>query len=379
MYKMYIGNGSMFLGDPMIPENKKFIFYRKSGFGLSTWTLWYSGSTIYYSSALSEGGAPQTFVERVEVNKSGRNLQEQIELQMRSRLSRMLDKGYKADRNEALKGATNQLGLINPMLAHPLNKVPTPVISEIRPGYMQIKYDGHRCLVTRFEGRMFAYSRKGKEIKTIKHVLEILDKVVPEGVTLDGELYIHGLPLQTISSIIKREQDLCRSLSYHIYDVVEPQPFMDRWQFVRSIIDPVQCAAVYCVPTQAVHGLEAVYEHFRRSREGGFEGSMLRLSTRGYEDGKRSDQLLKVKERSDEDFKVVGVKPGKNDVGILILKLNDREATFDCLAPGSVIEKQRILEESHKYIGRMVTVEYAHKTNDGVPFHGVATRFVEEI
>lgn len=360
----------------MIEDGKKFTFYRKSSFGVSTWTIWHEGAIIYYASAVAEGGAERVNMEQVIVNQSGRAIEAQIELQMRSRLSRMLDKGYKAGRDEALAGATNQLGLVNPMLAHPIDKVSVPPFER---AHVQIKFDGHRCLITRFEGKIFAYSRKGRPILTIPHILERLDPILPEAVTFDGELYIHGLPLQTISSYIKRGQANSRDLAYHIYDIVEAEPFAERWAYARSLILPIQDECVHCVATDEVDSLESAWVHFRRSRREGYEGSMLRLSLRGYEDGKRSDQLLKLKERDDEDFRVVDVKAGKHSIGILILKLNDREATFDCTAPGSVIQKQSILANKELYIGRKVEVLFAHKTKDGVPFHGVALRFKEEL
>lgn len=363
----------------MAIEHKKYTFYRKSSFGISTWTIWYEGSIIYYSSAVVEGGAEKVHAEAVHINQSGRTLDKQIELQMASRLSRMLDKGYKATREEALLGSTNQLGLVNPMLAQPLEKIKIPTISEDRPAYMQYKYDGHRCLVTRFEGKMLAYTRKGKIISTIPHVLDILESRIPEGVTLDGELYVHGQSLQAISSYIKRNQPASATLAYHIYDVVENEPFDFRWRFLTELIGYVEGPQVHCVPTHKVHSLEAVFDHFKQSRAAGYEGSMLRLSIRGYEDGKRSDQLIKVKERSDEDFTVVDVFPGKGDIGILKLQLNDRPGTFDCTAPGSVDQKREILAHKDQYIGRKVTVLFANKTADGIPFHGVAERFVEEL
>ena len=363
----------------MIPENKRFTFYRRSSFGLSTWTLWYEGDTIYYASALSEGGNPQVHLEQVEINQSGRTLQQQIELQMRSRLSRMLDKGYKASREEALAGATNQLGFVNPMLAHPLQKVATPYISEERPAHVQYKYDGHRCLITRTEGNLLAYTRKGKPVTTIGHILRALDPVIGEGVTLDGELYVHGRPLQHISSLIKREQVESASLSYHVYDVVENQVFSERWASLKSMVERLDTPSIVCVPTRTVVSLDQVYTHFEEARKAGYEGSMLRLDSAGYEDGKRSGQLLKVKTRFDEDFRVVEVFAGKYQIGILKLQLNDRPGTFDCTAPGSVPEKQHILANKHLFIGRLVTVEFANKTNDGVPFHGVAIRFVDEL
>lgn len=363
----------------MPTEHVRNVFYRKSSFGLSTWTIWYEGDKIYYASALSEGGSPQVHVEQVLLNQSGRSLAQQIELQMRSRLSRMLDKGYKKNRDEALAGATNQLGFLNPMLAHPIEKVATPYISEERPAHVQIKYDGHRCLITKWQGNILAYTRKGKPITTIGHILRVLQDRLAEGVTLDGELYVHGKSLQNISSLIKRDQPGSAALSYHVYDIVEDLPFSERWELAKHIVEPVQSGQLFCVPTEKITSLAGAYAHFKVARGNGYEGSMLRLDGSGYEDGKRSGQLLKLKTRLDEDFEVVDVFAGKYDVGILKLKLNDRPGTFDCTAPGSVPEKQAILKDKHLYIGKMVEVEYAYKTNDGIPFHAVAIRFKEEL
>lgn len=360
----------------MLPEGKKVRVYRKSSFGISTWDIWWEGAAIYYASAVCEGGAQQIRSELVELNKSGRSIDQQIHLQMKSRLSRMMDKGYKSTREEALSGATNQLGLVNPMLAHPIDKVSVPPFEE---AHVQIKYDGHRTLVTRRDGAIFAYTRRGKPVLTIDHVLSVLDPVLPEGVTLDGELYIHGQSLQAISSLIKRDQSGSKALVYHIYDIVDSNVFSQRWKFARDIVDPVATPFVHCVPTDRITSLVGAYQHFRKARSEGHEGSMLRLDLAGYEDGKRSAQLLKLKERSDEDFEVVDVKPGKYDIGILVLRLNDRAGTFDCTAPGSVPLKQEILTNKHLYIGRKVTVMFACKTADGIPFHGVADRFVEEL
>ena len=187
----------------MATENRKYTFYRKTSMGIATWSIWFSGPIIYYSHAMVEGGSEQVHTEVVALNQSGRNLQQQINLQMESRLSRMLDKGYKATREAAQEGPTNQLGLPLPMKAHPIQKVSVPAFTR---AWMQRKYNGHRCMITRHDGRIIAYSIKGKIIDTVDHILSLLASALPEGVVLDGELYVHGKSLQAISSLIKRAQ-----------------------------------------------------------------------------------------------------------------------------------------------------------------------------
>lgn len=360
----------------MVTEGKRFKFYRRTSFGISVWETWYLGNIIYYSHAVSEHGIATVNTEDVQTNQSGRPLVAQIELQMRSRLSKMLDKGYKPSREEAMLGSTNQLGLYNPMLALPINQAR---VGSFDQAHVQIKYDGHRCLITRHEGKLIAYTRKGKLIHTIPHILKPLEGVVQEGMTLDGELYVHGRSLQSISSLIKREQEDSRELCYHAYDMIEDMSFSDRLIALQNLLQKVENEQLFCAPTTRITDLSQAYRLFRDFRVLGHEGAMLRLDLRGYEDSKRSDQLLKIKERHDEDFTVVDIKPGKHDIGILILKLNDRPGTFDCTAPGSVPTKQSILANKPAYIGRKVMVLFANKTADGIPFHGVADRFLEEV
>jgi DNA ligase 1 len=359
----------------MIPEGKRFTFYRKSSFGISTWTLWYEGSVIYYGHSQSEGGAMSVHQELVELNMSGRNLEQQIELQMRSRLSRMLDKGYKATREEAVRGATNQLGFLNPMLAQPFQKIAVPnfTLAKVQP-----KYNGHRCLVANHEGQIIAYTRKGKLILTIQHILEKLGPRIPEGCTLDGELYVHGHSLQRISSLIKRMQPGNLELSFRMYDIAEDQVYSERWKYMQSIVEPVLSDKIQLAETHDVRDLAEALEWAEKFRAQKFEGGILRLDLAGYEDGKRSVQLIKLKEFLDADFKVISVKAGKDGVAIFTLQVAPGK-TFDCLAPGTVPEKQFALQNPEKFIGRMLTVKYAELTDDGIPFHGVADQFVEEL
>jgi ATP-dependent DNA ligase len=245
--------------------------------------------------------------------------------------------------------------------------------------FVQYKFDGHRCLITKQGGEMLAYTRRGKPITTIPHIVEAFEPLLQDGDTVDGELYIHGMALQGLSSLIKRQQPETRQLCFRWYDMVLNAPYTARRTMMQELDANNSHPQVQLVQTDRVYKMSEVYAHFKAARLAGYEGSMLRLSTRGYEDAKRSDQLLKVKEREDCEVTVIGAR--KSVAGWAILQVrheNGRE--FDISAPGSVSEKTEVWTNfENKYMGRKLTIEYANLTADGVPFHAVATRWHDNL
>lgn len=358
------------------------MLYRRNSLGIGTWRVrglaqtMTSGSVIIAHSVV-EGGAEVTHVDPITINGSGRNIHQQLALEINSRIKRQMDKGYKTTRDLALLGSTNQLGLLNPMLAQKLVDVRLRG-SDFDGAYVQPKYDGHRCLITKQGGEMLAYSRRGKAITTVPDILEDCNEWMQDGDTLDGELYCHGEKLQTIASWIKRDQPETKKLVYKWYDMVLNVPYAHRHRMMVDLFANAKNPRIMLTPTHRVSAMSQVYEFFRRCRAGGFEGAMLRLSRAGYEDNKRSDQLLKIKEREDGEVTVLGGRPAANGGAILRVR-TDWGVELDVSAPGTLPEKQRVLEQISSYVGRRLTIEYAMLTADKVPFHCVATRWREDV
>jgi hypothetical protein len=168
-------------------------------------------------------------------------------------------------------------------------------------------------------------------------------------------------------SWIKRTQDNTQKLRYHVYDVVGYEPFEERYEKLLGLqFKP----SVEVVPTYLCKTMEQAKSYMEIFREEGYEGAILRHGDAGYEDGKRSKSLVKIKEWHDEEFVVIDIERSKDGWGILVMKRNGKG--FRASAPGSLAEKQAAWAHRDAFVGRYVTIEYAYITKDGVPFHPVA-------
>lgn len=322
------------------------------------------------------GGSMQIQFEQIEHGKSTRTLDEQIMLQMSSRIHKKRDAGYVHRLEDAqLQARTNVLGLKRPMLAqtyeHP---------SKVSAGaYWQLKYNGFRCLVKKTASGVVAYSRNGKLIESIDHITETISTYMDEGDTWDGELYCHGETLQTIASWTKKKQPNTKKIKYHIYDMISNAPFAERYRALQEALQDTENLPFTLVPTTLVSSDTAGYRSvigglLRAARLDGYEGLMIRHGSKPYEDGKRSSSLLKVKVWLDEEYQIVGISESKDGWGILECKLPNG-STFSVSAPGTIQQKKDVLKRPDEFIGKWVTVQYAELTKDGIPFHPVATQY----
>ena len=196
--------------------------------------------------------------------------------------------------------------------------------------------------------------------------------------TLDGELYVHGQPLQAIASWAKRKQERTYSLEYWIYDAIfhdEDVEYKDRMKF---LIELDFAPPVILTPTAKVIGEEHMYNAFKQMKGQGYEGLILRHQRGLYNIGKRTGNLIKVKSRFDAEYKVVDMEVSKDGWAVLVCELPGGRI-FKTSAPGTIAEKAHVWQYKHLFIGKYVTVEYANLTNDGKPFHAVATRWRTDI
>ncbi len=359
-----------------ISTDKAVVLYRKSSIGsMMVWRIEPIDNTIVIRYGMMDG-SHQTQTERVERGLAGRTLDQQIQSRIDSRVNKQLDKGYRYSIEEARSLSNcNALNLYKPMLAQSYKRVKVRSLKEY---YAQYKYDGHRCLIVNDGGELRAYTRRGKWITTIGHILKDMVNV-PDGMTIDGELYHHCTSLQTISSWTKRAQPDTLKLKYMAYDIVMDRTYLYRHRLLTEMFKGFDNVVV--APTGRIK--DSLNESLLRSRSQGYEGLILRHADTLYEPGKRSQGLIKVKSLDDVpmieiEAVVVDVKSSRDGWGVLSC-LTPNGQSFDTSAPGSIEFKRTVLVNKEDYIGRSVTVQFPNYTDEGRPFHAVALRFRDDL
>ena len=330
-------------------------------------------------------------VVRIEEITEGKNLgksnettpYEQAISEAESRYRKKIKKGYKTEiPTDLTKADSNALGLPKPMLAHPIHKVKKVEF----PAYVQPKFDGHRALVTKRDGVMLMYSRGGDEITTMGHILEYLEDKVAEGEFFDGELYIHGKKLQDIGSWIRKyRKGLSEQVHLYLYDTIMDEPYPQRQAKLRiTILD--QSGPVKLAATQIVHDLAEALRFRDTVIEDGYEGAMLRTPDEGYQAGKKSRTLLKLKTFDDSEHLIVDVVEGKdrivNDVELKVACFmceTPEGKRFEVTAMGDMYEKDRTWHERESFMQKYLTVQHSGYTKDNIPWHPVALRLREDI
>lgn len=307
---------------------------------------------------------------------------EQAQLELDSRAKKQMDKGYVTNQEEAKLPSTNTLGFTKPMLAQPMDKVKPDEIDWLR-AYAQPKLDGHRAMFK--DGTL--YSRQGKVID-LPHITNAIAEAGIDHLHLDGELYIHGKSLQEIGSLVKRKQEGTEDLVYHIYDVVTEDKWLKRISPVIDAFDKLggEPSGLVLLRCRKVETFEDLQAYHQMNLERSFEGTMLRWGSAGYQDGKRSKHLLKLKNFQDAEFTIVSVNRGvpyiKNEVQyevpVWVCDAGNGE-TFTCTAQGDMYEKNALWLTRADHVGKQLTVKFHYLSKDGIPQLPVALRFKEDL
>jgi len=259
--------------------------------------------------------------------------------------------------------------------------------------YAQPKLDGFRCLTTLTEsGSVIMVSRENQEFHALSAmqgaIAELLgSKKIKEIVrhaggsfTLDGELYCHGMSLNEIASACKRKSPKSNLLKYHVYDaMLTTVDFTTRYELATAFVKEDETGLLLPVSTVKVRGEQDLMHAQGEFIDSGYEGAMLRYGAAGYQAGKRSNTLLKVKTFLDDEFEVIDFKNGRGtyaNCAIFVCTTTEGN-TFEVTAPGTLEEKRAFLVHAKEYIGQRLTVkfQYMTKTEESVPFQPVAVAF----
>jgi len=276
--------------------------------------------------------------------------------------------------------------------------------------YLQPKLNGHRII---WDGKRL-WTRQGKPVVSVPGLIAELELLFADK-PLDGELYSHGMSFQKITQTGRRTVNIVDdpNLCMYVYDVpIADTKFSDRWKLIdseyRSTIE--QSQRIRVVPIRYYDHSKAVHlllPHTLNVFAGEYEGTMLRTENGMYRFGKRSSDLLKIKQFQDTEAEVVGVTqlntfekvivpagtPGsrkksngtyvKNGdatpqpmIGALVCELPNG-TRFEIGSGFTQAERKQFWQSPP--IGKQVTFQYQELTPDGVPLFPSYLRMRQDI
>lgn len=341
------------------------VLYKKSKKDvLQQWQIFISNNS-YWTEAGQVGGV---ITKSLPTEVFGKNLhkanatsdKEQTLKEVLAIITKQKEKGY----NEEVKDA-GKVDYFKPMLAKEYNKYKDKLVF---PVYSQPKLDGVRCLATK-DG---LFSRSGKAIVACPHIFDSVKHLFKQNpsLVLDGELYQHSLSQnfdKLISLIRKTKPDadeLIESknhIEYWVYDCPSKDLFSSRLKFIENLKNKhvVIVESKLCNNPQDI---DRIYEEYL---EQDFEGQMIRKNA-SYENC-RSEVLLKRKEFSEAEFKIIDVLEGVGnwkDVAGTVVLLNSGGQQFRATPKMTYELKKELLVNKKAVIGELGTVRFQNYTPD---------------
>jgi hypothetical protein len=338
-----------------------------------------NGITKIYRKYGCIDGKLQENSRKVLINQSGRSISEQSTLELDSEINKKRLKGYTEDLN-----AVNDI--IKPMLAN----IYDPDRVENWPVLVQAKLDGIRCFsMIDAEGNIILKTRENKEIfqefKDIRAQLKLLFAYLPNVKFLDGELYYEDFFL--LSGIVKRldRHEKADVVKYYIFDFIEKDDdektkkseesggilqkqieknqtllckkntrlvYEQRYKILHEAFskfysidfkksNTAQERKIRLLKCFSCSNDEEVKSYFNEFRKKGHEGAIIRNPNAVYKTTRCND-LMKLKEFQDKEFKIIDVVSGRGkDEGLAIFIVEDEEGNRISVRPKERTEQRR--------------------------------------
>lgn len=348
------------------------LYSRTATGAVNVWSCWVAKDSVVVEWGQQDGTLQQAKFECKPKNEGRSNAttaKEQARLEAIAKWKKQIKKKYHETLDAAEQGPK-----LRPMLAKDFKtrknvKFPVDV---------QRKYDGVRCLAY-WDGEGVKLHSRGGDLYDVEHIRAAVEKLLRPGEMLDGELYVHGLSLQQITSLVKRPQEGSKAITYNIYDkvslhVAEPETWLERrgylqhWFQMHREEGRLPDCLIDARTFEALDedDLKVLHDQFVGE---GYEGAIVRLREGPYRVGYRSSDLLKYKMFDDGEFKLTGCKPGKGkfkDVPIFECTMKNGK-TFDVTPRGTAEVRKELLRTAKSLMGKMYTVRYFGFTDEGIP------------
>lgn len=302
-----------------------------------------------------------------------------------SKIETKMTEGY----FNSIEDAENMGGdkVILPMLAKSYEKE-IEKIDWQKAVFIQPKLDGMRCLAVVKAGTVTLISRTGKIIDTVPHINQNLMELSKEiDIVLDGELYAHGKTFQENMRLLKKNRGVeTEEVHYHVYDTISEESYTTRNELLQNAVKYLEeniaplSNSIELVETAIIRDVSQIKDFHGLFLGQGYEGSIIRHGSDGYDINKRSSSLLKVKDFIDKAYPIIDVVPSERrpEQGVIVCEipsLNIYNQTFHANLKFSHAEREYILSNKEKYIGQMAEIRFFEFTEDRIPRFPVCVGF----
>jgi len=371
----------------IIKNYSKKIYKKDSKGKIRVLHVFTEGSTLVQESGIVDGKLVQHSSECAgkNIGKSNETTPEEQALsEAMSKIETKMTEGYFNSVEDAEEKGGEKV--ILPMLAKSYEKEIEKVDWK-KAVFIQPKLDGMRCLAILKDGEVTLISRKGKIIDTVPHINNALAELSKTtNVILDGELYAHGKTFQENMRLLKKNRGLeTEEVLYHIYDTVSDQSYINRYDIIKNVVEQIEVNAfetlkVELVSTAFIDNVNKVKDFHSLFLGQGYEGSIIRHGSSGYDINKRSSSLLKVKDFIDKAYSIIDVVPSERrpEQGVIVCEMpmgNIHNKTFHANLKFSHAEREEILNNKDKYIGQTAEIRFFEFTEDGIPRFPVCVGF----
>lgn len=302
-------------------------------------------------------------------------------------------------------------GTLLPMLAKVYDNENNKLFKNVSYYIGQWKINGLRCFIRAYKDsglfnnyHLTFQSREGIYWKSLGYLennllailpTTLLDLMVEEGWTLDGEVYIPGFSVNEINHAVKDprcpENKLVQFWCYDIAceDYTQEERINNLYTYLGQFITDFgslqphlshKCV-IEVLPTFEIDNGGKAIQLRDSFIDKGFEGLILRNPSAEYQFGKRNSSMIKYKKTTDGIFEILDIYPEGNkrqDIPLFKCKNDINDETFECHINGTFDYQQVILEYRDRYIGRKLYISYGERSGiSQVPFHIKEVRFAD--
>ena len=252
--------------------------------------------------------------------------------------------------------------------------------------YASRKLDGVRCLaIIDAAGKVELRSRQGQVFETLDKVVNDIEALNLINTVLDGEICIcddlDNEDFQAIMKEIRRKDHTIQNPKFKIFDCISKDTFDNevgserlerRLRTASSIVDSSDGDTLQYVEHFSLID-DAHFEKWQdMARDNNWEGFMIRKNV-GYE-GKRSNNLLKVKTFHDAEYEVTGcdfrehrvIREGKEVKMDMLAQVFIKHKGYEVAVGSGFSQAERIRyhKDPKDIIGKIITVAYFEETQN---------------